>query len=86
MGSFKVPATTIGVFSAPGLPRAPSSLQPHVYTDPLLASATVCIPPQIMLTIDLAGITFPMSNSEGFLGFLISGGASSPSPKRINEL
>jgi len=80
MGSFKAPSTRIGVFSAPGLPRAPSSLQPQVYTAPLLARATVCIPPQIMFTIDLAGITFPMSNKEGFLGFLISAGASSPRP------
>jgi hypothetical protein len=38
-----------------------------------------------MLTIDLAGIIFPMSKIEGFLGFLISGGASSPRPIGINE-
>ena len=79
-------STRIGVFSAPGLPRAPSSLQPHVYTFPLLARATVCIPPQQIVTIDLAGITFPMSKIEGFLGFLISEGWSSPSPIGINEI
>lgn len=79
MGSFKE-STRIGVFSAPDLPRAPSSLQPQVYTLPLLARATECIPPQTMVTIDLAGITLPMSKIEGFLGFLISEGASSPRP------
>jgi len=72
--------TRKGVFSAPGLPKAPSSLQPHVHIEPLLARATVCIPPQTILIIDLDAIMLPISKIEGFLGFLISNGASSPRP------
>ena len=74
------------MFSAPDLPRAPSSLQPQVYTLPLLARATECIPPQTMVTIDLAGKRSPMLNIEGFLGFFTHGGASSPRPIILNQI
>jgi hypothetical protein len=74
-------ATYIGVFSAPVLPRAPSSLQPHVNKVPFEARATVCIPPQIIFIIDLPGNTSGIEKISGFLGFFISNGASSPRPK-----
>ena len=86
-GVFSEASTCNGVFSNPGLPRAPSSLQPHVKTIPLLERATVCIPPQTTFMIDLAGNPGPMSKIAGFYGFLISNGASSPRPiykKRFN--
>ena len=71
-GTLSFEWTLNGVFSAPGLPSAPSSLQPHVQTDPLEARATVCIPPHVIFIIDLAGYRLPISKIVGFLGFLIS--------------
>jgi hypothetical protein len=85
-GWFSVLATWRGVFSAPGLPRAPSSLQPQVQTVPFDAKATVCIPPQTSLNMDLAGMTLPISKIVGFLGFLISNGASSPNPAKRKQM
>ena len=53
---FKAPSTLNGVFSAPFLPNAPSSLFPQEKTTPSLHKATVCNPPHEILIIDFEGM------------------------------
>jgi len=72
--ALKSNSTFKGTFSAPGRPRALSSLHPQVKIDPSEANATVCIPPHSIFTICRAGNAGRISKSAGFRGFLISDG------------